>query len=31
MADMFGFEHVEGFGKYLFPNNLDWSEVKRTP
>ena len=30
-ADMFGFEHVEGFGKYLFPNNLDWSEVKRTP
>lgn len=30
-ADMFGFEHVEGFGKYLFPNNLDWAEVKRTP
>ncbi|KKS98642.1 MAG: PMT family glycosyltransferase, 4-amino-4-deoxy-L-arabinose transferase [Candidatus Gottesmanbacteria bacterium GW2011_GWA2_43_14] len=31
VADRFGFEHVEGFGKYLFPENLDWQQVKRSP
>lgn len=28
VADRFGFEHVEGFGKYLFPNDLDWKFTK---
>lgn len=28
VADRFGFEHVEGFGKYLFPNNFHWKYVK---
>lgn len=27
-ADRFGFEHVEGFNKYLFPNNFNWKFVK---
>ncbi|OGG18324.1 hypothetical protein A3D78_02735 [Candidatus Gottesmanbacteria bacterium RIFCSPHIGHO2_02_FULL_39_14] len=30
-ADQFGFEHVEGFDKFLFPNQLDWPQVKRSP
>lgn len=28
-ADRFGFEHVEGFGKYLFPNEFDWNFTKK--
>ncbi|MBI5451865.1 hypothetical protein HY945_00195 [Candidatus Gottesmanbacteria bacterium] len=28
VADRFGFEHVEGFGKYLFPNNFNWKYAK---
>ncbi len=28
VADRFGFEHVEGFGKYLFPNDFQWKYVK---
>ncbi len=28
VPDRFGFEHVEGFGKYWFPNNFEWKYVK---
>lgn len=28
VADRFGFEHVDGFGKYLFPNDFDWEFTK---
>lgn len=31
VPDQFGFEHVDGFGKYSFPNDLDWEAVKQTP
>lgn len=27
-ADRFGYEHVEGFGKYLFPNDFTWDKYK---
>ena len=27
-SDRFGFEHVEGFDKYLFPYEFDWENVK---
>lgn len=29
IADRFGYEHVEGFGKYLFINEFDWSFTKK--
>lgn len=29
IADRFGYEHVEGFGKYLFPNEFDWNFIKK--
>lgn len=29
IADRFGFEHVEGFDKYLFPSEFDWHFIKR--
>ena len=28
VEDRFGFEHVEGFGKFLFPNNWEWKYMK---
>ena len=28
VADRFGFEHVEGFGNYLFPTDQNWEEMK---
>jgi hypothetical protein len=28
VADRFGFEHVEGFDKYWFPNDFDWKYIK---
>lgn len=29
VADRFGFEHVEGFDKYLFPNEFEWQFTKK--
>jgi len=29
-ADQFGFEHVLGFNKYLFINEMDWRETKNS-
>ncbi len=29
VADRFGFEHVDGFDKYLFPNDFDWNITKK--
>ncbi len=28
VADPFGFEHVESFGKYIFYNDLNWKDIK---
>ncbi|MCL4338800.1 phospholipid carrier-dependent glycosyltransferase [Patescibacteria group bacterium] len=28
VPDRFGFEHVEGFGKFWFPKNFEWKYVK---
>ncbi len=28
-ADRYGFEHVEGFSKYIFQNDFDWSFTKK--
>lgn len=28
VADRFGFEHIEGFDKYLFPNEFNWNFIK---
>lgn len=28
IADQFGFEHVEGFNKYIFRNDANWTEIK---
>lgn len=31
VADRFGYEHVEGYGTYLFPTDRRWSDVKNDP
>lgn len=28
VSDRFGFEHVDGFGKYIFPNDFNWKYEK---
>lgn len=29
VADRFGFENVEGYGNYLFPEDFDWTSTKK--
>lgn len=31
VADRFGYEHVEGYGKYIFPSDRSWADLKDDP